>query len=128
MQRIALPDNHVNNFVQARSAAVDKASELLIRPVIVAWKDDKNGKSAPEIPGGIGDRWHVYGENYEGVLELEVDQSYHFIFTEADGFDEPDLNLSTLEDNGLKFMCLNNACTDEDKERMGYFAGGGLGG
>ena len=128
MQRVAVEDKNVNSFFQARSVAVGKAGEMLARPVIVAWKDDKNGKSAPAIPGAKGDRWHAYGENNEGVLELEVADSYHFIFTDADGFEEPDMNLATLEDNGTKFMCLNDACTDEDREKMGYFPGGGLGG
>lgn len=128
MQRIALADNNVNDFVQARRTAVGKAGEMLARPVIVAWKDDRSGKSAPEIPGGKAGRWHDYGESNDGVLELEVANDYHFIFTEAEGFDEPDMNLATLDDNGTRFMCLNNACTEEDKEKLGYFPGGGLGG
>jgi hypothetical protein len=128
MQRVALPDNDLTGFSQARQAAVDKASEMLGRPVIVAWKDDTNGQSAPAIPGGKGDRWHDYGESNEGVLELQVGDSYHFIFTEADGFEEPDINLVSLDDNGTKFLCLNDACTEEDKQKLGYFSGGGLGG
>lgn len=128
MQRVEIPDQNVKSFFQARTAAVDKAGELLARPVIVAWKDDREGRYAPDIPGATGDRWHVYGEHNDGVLELEVANDYHFIFTDAEGFEEPDLNLTTLEDNGTRFMCLNDACTDEDREKMGYFAGGGLGG
>ncbi|HEY9097458.1 MAG TPA: AF1514 family protein [Thiobacillus sp.] len=128
MQRITLPDSNVKDFMQARRAAVGKAGEMLECPVIVAWKDDRNGRSAPDIPGGKENRWHDYGENNEGVLELEVASDYHFIFTEAEGFDEPDMNLATLNDNGMRFMCLNNACTEEDKARLGYFAGGGIGG
>ena len=128
MQTIALPDNAAKNFSQARRAAVDKAVEMLDRPVIVAWKDDLNGQSAPAIPGGKGDRWHDYGESNDGVLELQVGDTYHFIFTEADGFEEPDLNLASLDDNGRKFLCLSDACTEEDKQKLGYFPGGGLGG
>ena len=128
MQRIALPQTHVSNFSQARRAAVDKAGESLSRPVIVAWKDDRSGKAAPEIPGARGDRWHDYGESNEGMLELDVDDAYHFIFTEAEGFEEPDINLTTLDDHGTKFLCLNDACTEEDKQKLGYFPGGGLGG
>ncbi len=128
MQRIALQDKTVSNFSQARRAAVGKAGEMLTRPVIVAWKDDTNGKSAPAIPGGKGDRWHDYGESNEGVLELEVGDAYHFIFTDADGFEEPDINLATLDDNGTTFMCLSDACTEEDRQKLGYFPGGGIGG
>lgn len=128
MQRVEISDRQVQNFFEARSAAVDKAGEVLSRPVIVAWKDDRNGRSAPEIPGATGDRWHTYGEENDGMLELDVADEYHFIFTDAEGFEEPDLNLTTIEDNGSRFMCLNDACTPEDKEKMGYFPGGGLGG
>lgn len=128
MQRITLPDAGVSDFIQARRTAVDKAGEMLVRPVIVAWKDDEHGKSAPEIPGGKGSRWHDYGESNEGILELDVGDAYHFIFTEADGFTEPDMNLATLDDNGTKFLCLNDACTEEDKQKLGFFPGGGLGG
>ena len=127
MEKIELADTNVKDFAQARRAAVDKAGEVLSRPVIVAWKDDNSGKSAPEIPGGKGDRWHDYGESNEGVLELQVGNTYHFIFMEAEGFVEPDINLASLEDHGVKFLCLNDACTKEDLDKLGYL-GGGLGG
>lgn len=129
MQTITVPTpNTGTDFSQARHIAVGKASELLTKPVIVAWKDDQNGKFAPEIPGGKGDRWHDYGESNDGKLELQIGNDFHFIFTEAADFDEPDLNLATLEHNGTSFLCLNGTCTTEDQERLGYFPGGGLGG
>ncbi|MFA5627424.1 MAG: AF1514 family protein [Thiohalomonadaceae bacterium] len=129
MQTIKLPDQTTPmDFTQARLTAVGKAGEVLTKPVIVAWKDDRNGKFAPAIPGGTGDRWHDYGTSNEGMLELQVADKFHFIFTDADGFDEPDTNLTSLEDNGTKFLCLNDACTEEDRQRLGYFPGGGMGG
>lgn len=128
MERIAMPNIKVQGFSQARRAAVDKAGEILKRPVIVAWKDDNSGISAPEIPGGRAGRWHDYGESNDGVMELDVGDAYHFIFTEAEGFEEPDINLVSLEDNGTTFLCLNDACTEEEKQKLGYFPGGGLGG
>lgn len=129
MKTIKIPVQHTAiDFAQARLLAVGKANEMLTKPVIVAWKDDKKGKFAPEIPGGKGDRWHDYGESNAGKLELQVGDAFHFIFTEAAGFDEPDLNLVTLEGNGTSFLCLNDACTEEDRQRLGYFPGGGIGG
>lgn len=116
------------DFAQARQQAVTKACETLAEPVIVAWKDDTTGKSAPEIPGGSADRWHDYGENNDGTLELKVGEDFHFIFTESSAFDKPGMNLASLEDNGTKFLCLNGACTEADQQRLGYFPGGGLGG
>ncbi len=126
MERIALVEPGVGSFGQARRVAVAKAGARLARPVIVAWKDDTSCKSAPEIPGAKEDRWHTCGERNDGVLELEVGDAYHFIFTDADGFVEPDLNLATLEDKGTRFLCLNDACTEEDKQKRGYFPGGGV--
>lgn len=128
MQTMTLPPNNINNFAEARSIAVSKARETIAEPVIVAWKDDNSGQFAPEIPGGSAGRWHDYGESNEGALELQVGNAYHFIFIESAGFEEPDLNLTSLEDNGTQFLCLNGACTEADKMKRGYFAGGGLDG
>lgn len=129
MQTIKIPvQQKAIDFAQARQLAVLKASEILTKPVIVAWKDDTSGKFAPEIPGGTGDRWHDYGESNEGKAELQVGDTFHFIFTEAADFDEPDMNLATLDDNGTSYLCLNDACTEEDRQRLGFFSGGGIGG
>lgn len=117
------------DFVEARRQAVGKAGEVLSKPVIIAWKDDKTRRFGPEIPGGSDDRWHDYGESYGGRLELTVGDDFHFIFTEASDFEEPDLNLASIaEEDGTTILCLDEACTEEDRRRMGYFAGGGIGG
>jgi hypothetical protein len=123
MEKIALPDTNVSDFSQARRAAVHKAGDVLSRPVIVAWKDDNSGQSAPEIPGGKGDRWHDYGESNEGVLELQVGNAYHFIFMEAEGFVEPDINLASRRPR-TKFLCLNDACTKDLKIGTLWWFGG----
>jgi hypothetical protein len=117
------------DFYAARRQAVNKAGEVLSNPVLIAWKDDKTGHFGPDIPGGVGLRWRDYGENYGGKLELGVGDNFHFIFTEASGFEEPDLNLTSIEErDGTTILCVNNACTDEDRRKMGYFEGGGVGG
>lgn len=67
-------------------------------------------------------------QKVEKKLELQLAAAFHFIFTEAEGFDEPDTNLASLEDNGTKYLCLNDACTEEDRQRLGYILGGGLSG
>lgn len=130
MQTITLPvNNTAPDFSEARRKAVDKAREVLSEPVIVAWKDELTQRSGPEIPGGNENRWHDYGESNAGKLELNVGDAFHFIFTEAADFEEPDLNLASIpQEDGSRLLCLNDACTEEDRERMGYFAGGGIGG
>lgn len=130
MENINLPvDNSSVNFSEARLQAVGKASEILSDPVIIAWKDDRAHRTAPEIPGGKGDRWHDYAENNGGKLELNVGDDFHFVFNEASDFEAPDLNVtSVIEGDGTTILCLNDACTEDDRKRMGYFPGGGIGG
>ncbi|MEJ2643479.1 MAG: AF1514 family protein [Gammaproteobacteria bacterium] len=123
-------DNASMNFDQARRQAVAKAKEKLQDPVVIAWKDDRADQMAPEIPGGVGSRWHDYGENYGGKLEMNVGGSYHFIFSEVGDVDEPDLKLSNIQDeDGTTFLCLTEACTKEDRRRLAQDEyGGGIGG
>ncbi len=129
METITLPAQNTSDFAHARKQAVGKANEMLAKPVIIAWKDDQANKFAPAIPGGIGGRWHDYGENNGGKLELQIGDAFHFIFSEAEDFEEPDLNIASIPgDNGTHFLCLNNTCTEEDRQHLGYFPGGGLGG
>ena len=121
--------NPTIEFSEARRQAVGKAGASLSEPVIVAWKDDNTGHFGPEIPGGTDDRWHDYGVSNGGKLELAVGNAFHFIFAEAADFDEPDLNLfSITEKDGTTILCLNDACTEEDRWHMGHFPGGGIGG
>ncbi len=116
-------------FSEARRLAVQKAGEVLTEPVIIAWKDDTNRRFGPEIPGGSETRWHDYGENFGGSLEMNVGDTFHFIFTESSEFETPDLNLTSIsESDGTTILCLNEACTEEDRKHMGHFAGGGIGG
>jgi hypothetical protein len=123
------PDKSRVDFHQARISAVGKAGETLKQPVIIAWKDDDKGQLAPEIPGGATDRWQDYGENFGGKLEINVGEHFHFIFTEATDFDEPDINVATLtEQDGTSILCSKDACTEQEKQKLGYFAGGGIGG
>ncbi|MEJ2687102.1 MAG: AF1514 family protein [Gammaproteobacteria bacterium] len=122
-------ENSSLDFNQARRQAVSKAREQLQDPVVVAWKDDNRDQMAPEIPGGVGNRWHDYGENFGGKLEMNVGDSYHFIFSEVGDVEEPDLKLSNVrEEDGTTFLCLTEACTDDDRRRIGEEYGGGLGG
>ncbi len=117
------------DFRQGHRQAVNTADENLTDPAIIAWKDDKAERFAPDIPGGAAERWHFYGENFGGKLELNVGDDFHFILIEAKDFDDPDLNLTTIKDeDGTSFTCVNNACTEEDLQRIGYFPGGGIGG
>lgn len=130
MEPITMPMSEATtNFGEARQQAIRKAKKILNDPVIIAWKDDQTKKYGPEIPGGTEDDWQEYADSHEGKLELKLGDAFHFVFVEAADFEEPDLNLSSIpEEDGTSFLCLNNACTEEDRQRLGYFPGGGVGG
>jgi len=116
------------DFKSARELAVSKAEERLPEPVIVAWKDDRTGKFAPEIPGAKGFRWHDYGRNFGGQLECDISNHYHFIFVDGSEYDKPDINLHSIpKKEGGYFLCINEACTDDDRKQFGAPYGGGLG-
>jgi len=111
----------------ARELAVSKAEERIPDPVIVAWKDDRTGKSGPDIPGAIGSQWHDYGENFGGQLECDISNKYHFIFVDGSNFDRPDINLQSIpKKDGGYFLCINEACTEEDRKQFCAPYGGGL--
>ena len=121
-------DNPSIDFVHAREKAVAEAKERITQPVMVAWKDDKRGTFAPEIPAGKDERWHDYGEIFSGQLELAVGDHYHFIFTDSSAFEKPDINLKSISTgDGAYFLCLDDACTDEDHKQFGAPDGSGLG-
>jgi len=128
MKTVTIPlDKQVPDFKYARQQAVAKARDLLSEPVIVAWKDDNAKKFGPEIPGGKGERWHDYGQSHGGKLEMTVGNKYHFIFAETGDFEATDLELSNIEENGSVFLCLNSACTEEDRRRLGDTPDSGVG-
>jgi hypothetical protein len=115
------------DFASALDTAVVAARTHVAEPVIVAWKDDSAGQSAPEISGGKGERWQDHGESSGGALELTVSSDYHFIFTDASAFDKPDINLTSLTGRyGGYVLCINEACTGEDRSEFDARYGGGL--
>lgn len=112
----------------SRAAAGNSANEVLAKPVVIAWKDDQSGHSGPHIPGGASGHWHDYGEYYGETLELRVGDVPHFIFTETVEFEEPDLQLTSIEErDGTSILCVNDTCSDEDLRKIGHFADGGVG-
>ncbi len=130
METIAIAGHQSSiDFTEARRQAVNQAYDMLNDPVIIAWKNDQTSEYGPEIPGGTEERWHKYADRHEGTLELNVADNFHFIFMEASDFVEPDLNLTSIaEDDGTTILCLDEACTEDDREKIGYFPGGGMGG
>lgn len=129
MKTITVPlDKQAPDFNYARQQAVNCARDMLSEPVIVAWKDDGANRFGPEIPGGKDDRWRDYGESHAGRLQMTVGEKFHFIFAETADFDAVDLELSNIEgDDGSVFLCLNAACTEEDRRRLDDGSESGIG-
>jgi hypothetical protein len=130
MENITVPQqgNQATDFNHARRQAVSMAKDILSEPVIVAWRDDRAKRFGPEIPGGDSERWHDYGESHNGKLEMTVADNYHFIFAETADFEEVELDFKNIEDaDGNVILCLNAACTEEDRRRLGDSPDSGVG-
>ena len=130
METITVPqrNNQATDFKNARLQAVAMAKDVLSEPVVVAWKDDRARRSGPEIPGGSSERWHDYGESHNGKLQVTVGNNYHFVFAESSDFDAVDLDFKNIEEpDGTVFLCLNEACTEEDRRRLGDSPDSGTG-
>jgi hypothetical protein len=129
METVNLTENSSIDFHQARRQAAGKAGESMREPVIITWKDDNSGQIAPDIPGAAPDRWRNYAENFGGKLTVNVGDRFHFVFNESVDFESPEINVATLtEQDGTSIMCTVGACTEEERRKLGYFAGGGAGG
>jgi hypothetical protein len=61
------------NYQTACAMANSVASMIENKPIIMAWHDKPHGKMGTDIPGGdLNTRWHDYGENYGGNLDVSV--------------------------------------------------------
>jgi hypothetical protein len=128
MESLSVSDKQAFDFMQARERAIAEARERITEPVILAWKDVNSGAFAPAIPGGNDGRRHDYGESFGGQLELATNKNCHFILTDSSHFDKPDIHFKSIPArDGDYFLCLNEACTDEDRKQSGAPYGDGLG-
>ena len=132
MQTVSSPAAQARGIEAARNQAVIKARESLNEPVVLSWRDDETNSIAPEIPGAATPRrWEEYGIANGGKLEVNVGDGYHFILGEAEEFEEPHLFFTNISDaEGNVYLCLNEACTEEDRRRItqGFGSLGGKGG
>lgn len=132
MQTATIPATGASGIAAARDQAVRKAREVLTEPVVLSWRDDRTQTIAPEIPGAVTpERWEEYGIANGGKLEVDVGDDYHFVLGEASDFEEPHPQFSNvLDPEGNTYLCVTEACTDEDRRRIeeGFGSLGGKGG
>lgn len=131
MQTLSISDTQAQTIEAARNEAVAKARQSLEQPVVLSWRNDRDGRIAPDIPGAATeDRWRDYGVSNGGQLEVNVGHDFHFILADAANFEEPDLHFANLRDEqGTTFFCVREACTEEDRRALGEAEfGGGTGG
>lgn len=88
----------------------------IIEPVLVAWCDRKTGHTSPVIEGSNPrTRWHDYGVSHGGKLEVDVGDSFDFIFADSCAFDPYEASpYSNLKDKqGNEYVCQINLLTDK---------------
>jgi hypothetical protein len=74
------------DFAQARKVAEQKARELSVDPMLLAWYEAKSGKFSPPVeccsetkPG-----WIVYAESRGGTITIDInDEEYVFIYLDV---------------------------------------------
>jgi len=105
------------NYPKAAMLAADLADQdkEVIEPVLVAWYDRKTSQMSPVIEGAdLRTRWHDYGENHGGKLEIDVGGDYAFIYAESSAFDGyedcPYVNLHDAQGN--EYLCQTGLLSD----------------
>lgn len=114
---ITYPATDLNYPMAAQLAAAfaEKDNEV-VEPVLVAWYDRKAAKMSPVIEGAeLKTRWHDYGENHGGSLEIDVAGDYAFIYADSSAFDPydaacPYVNLH--DEQGEEFLCQTGLLDD----------------
>ena len=87
----------------------------IIDPVMVAWHDKKSSRMSPVVEGGdLNTRWHDYGESHGGMLEVDINGEYEFIFGDSSAFDTygPSPYINLHDKNGNEYLCQINALRD----------------
>jgi len=93
-------------------AAEDKE---LAAPTLMAWCDRKLGRTS-QVADGVDqrERWHDYGSSHGGKLEVDVGDSYAFIFADSEGFGPYEASpYCNLKDRvGNEYICQINLLDD----------------
>jgi hypothetical protein len=106
---INAPATELNYLIAAQLAANCAAQdEEVIDPVLIAWYDRKAARMSPVIEGAdLSTRWHDYGANHGGKLEIDVGDDYIFIYADSSPFDPfvagPYSNLR--DSKGNEYLC-----------------------
>jgi hypothetical protein len=87
-------------------------------PVLMAWCDRKSRRASPAIEGGAPQmRWHDYGVSHGGELEVDVGDSYAFIYADASAYSryEPSPYSNIRDGEGNEYICQINLLADPSK-------------
>jgi len=118
-----MKEAHINyagldlNYKKASLLAANLADsdKDIIDPVMVAWYDKKGARMSPAVEGSnIDTRWHNYAENHGGVLEVDVNGEYDFIFADSSAFEPygPSPYINLRDHQGNEYLCQINALRD----------------
>jgi hypothetical protein len=84
-------------------------------PVLMAWCDRKSGRVSPVIEGSDPrSRWHDYGLSHGGELEVDVGDSYAFIYADSSDYIhyEPSPYSNIRDSDGTEYICQINLLAD----------------
>ncbi|HZV54458.1 MAG TPA: AF1514 family protein [Rhodocyclaceae bacterium] len=91
-------------------------------PVLMAWCDRKTGRTSPVIEGSDPRyRWRDYGASHGGQLEVDVGDSYAFIYADCSDFGryEPSPYSNLVDDVGREYICQINMLADPHRPAPG---------
>lgn len=84
-------------------------------PVLMAWCDRRSGRVSPVIEGSDPhSRWHDYGLSHGGELEVDVGDSYAFIYADGSAYGryEPSPYSNIKDSEGTEYICQINLLSD----------------
>jgi len=105
------------NYKKASTLAANLANSDtgIIDPVMVAWYDKKDARMSPVVGGNNIDMlWHDYAEKHGGILEVDVNGEYDFIFADSSAFEPygPSPYINLRDRSGNEYLCQINALRD----------------
>lgn len=91
-------------------------------PVLMAWCDRMTGRVSPVIEGSNPRyRWRDYGASHGGQLEVDIGNSYAFIYADSSEFGryEPSPYSNLVDEDGQEYICQINLLADAHRPTSG---------
>ncbi|MFC2067403.1 AF1514 family protein [Chloroflexota bacterium] len=86
MQKLQIKSDHDIEFNTAMVAAKTEASRFLAEPMVLSWLNRQTGQHSPNVECCTKENkeaWEIYAESRGGILRVELNDKYVFIFREG---------------------------------------------